>query len=234
MDGYCLQGQPDRANELLNLMRVEGLKPNVVSYGTVINGYCKHKKVDFAWQIFEEMPHKGLKPDVCVYNAMIQGLFSVGRSSHALKIFTDMKNVGLVPDSYTYGIVLDGLLENEKFEDATLFYHEVDSKRLAFHLPFYNKFLHFLCNHNNLGYAFSIFNSLPAKGLHPDCKSYNIIICGCLKHGSKSDVMILLKEMAKRGFKLNVSTVSLLLDQIQGDDDMISLLAKLIPSYNDV
>ncbi|KAG9143515.1 hypothetical protein Leryth_026882 [Lithospermum erythrorhizon] len=48
MDGYCLQGELDKANEILDLMAAERLKPNLVSYGIIINGYCKHKKVDRA------------------------------------------------------------------------------------------------------------------------------------------------------------------------------------------
>ncbi|KAG9156246.1 hypothetical protein Leryth_009123 [Lithospermum erythrorhizon] len=59
---------------------------------------------------------------------MIQGLFCVGRSEDALKLFGDMKTVGLVANVYTYCIVLDGLLKNGRIDDATLFYHEVDSK----------------------------------------------------------------------------------------------------------
>ncbi|GAA0145397.1 hypothetical protein LIER_36121 [Lithospermum erythrorhizon] len=125
MGGYCLQGQPDKANELLDLMAGEGLKPDRVSYAVIIDGYCKNKKVDRAWEIFEGMRHKGLKPDVCVYSIMIQGLFCVGRSEDALKLFDDMKTVGLVANSYTYCIVLDGLLNNGRIDDATLFYYEV-------------------------------------------------------------------------------------------------------------
>ncbi|GAA0153531.1 hypothetical protein LIER_43235 [Lithospermum erythrorhizon] len=133
MDGYCLQGELDKANEILDLMAAERL-------------IC--------------LPAKGLCPDVKTYTAMIEGF--------CREVIEEAKD----------------LLEN-----------------------------------------------MEQSGCLPNSVTYNVIIWGCLKYGSKPDAMTYLKEMAKRGFTLIASIVSMLLDQIQGDSqdrDMINLIAMLV------
>ena len=47
-----MKGEIDRAKQLLDCMVEMGVKPNIVSYSSLLNGYCKKGRVDEAWLLF--------------------------------------------------------------------------------------------------------------------------------------------------------------------------------------
>ncbi|KAL0292878.1 UNVERIFIED_CONTAM: putative pentatricopeptide repeat-containing protein, mitochondrial [Sesamum calycinum] len=121
LDGYCLRGQMGKAKRVLNTIADSGLKPSIISYGSLINGYCKQGRVDEAWHLFMEISCKGLQHDTVNYNTMIHGLFCKGRFADGWKLFNDMQARSVMPDLQTYTILLDGLCRTQQIAQAFSF-----------------------------------------------------------------------------------------------------------------
>ncbi|GJN40532.1 hypothetical protein PR202_gb29762 [Eleusine coracana subsp. coracana] len=96
-------------------MRQQGLKPDVVSYDTVIDGLCKAGRVDDAMSQFQQMA--GRTADAKErYMSLVDSGMQFGRKREAMDLFAAISANGLVPNIATYKIVManhikEGLLE---------------------------------------------------------------------------------------------------------------------------
>lgn len=48
-------------------MKTAGLKPNVVTFYSLLNGYCKHNRLEKIETLLDEMKENGLNPDDATY-----------------------------------------------------------------------------------------------------------------------------------------------------------------------
>ncbi|PWA35387.1 tetratricopeptide-like helical domain-containing protein [Artemisia annua] len=138
---------------------------------------------------------------------MIQGLFMVWRCGDAHKLFNDVLAKGHMPNQLTYGIILKGHCNNHLVEDV-----------------------------------FSLFCLMGNSKLNSDIAVYTIIMDGASKSG-KFDIAralfddlsvkeMLLHEMDGRGYSLDVSTLSLLIDSIAAgslETTLHNFKGKLVP-----
>ncbi|OEL26028.1 hypothetical protein BAE44_0012954 [Dichanthelium oligosanthes] len=59
-------------------MRQNGLEPDVVIYGMVIDILCKTGRVEDAMSQFNQLVTEGLSPNIIVFTSLIHGLCSIG------------------------------------------------------------------------------------------------------------------------------------------------------------
>ena len=60
----CKKQQFEKAKMLLNWMWDNGFKPDVFSYGTLINALTKNEILEGALEVFDKIPERGVDPDV--------------------------------------------------------------------------------------------------------------------------------------------------------------------------
>ncbi|MBA0714039.1 hypothetical protein Golax_013035, partial [Gossypium laxum] len=56
------------------LVALLGVKPDVVTFSTLIKGLCNRSKISQAVSLFDEMIEKGYQPDLIVYTSILNGL----------------------------------------------------------------------------------------------------------------------------------------------------------------
>ncbi|KAF3629559.1 Pentatricopeptide repeat-containing protein, mitochondrial [Capsicum annuum] len=82
-EGWSVEKNLLRLNEVYREMICDGIEPDVVSYGIMIHVYCKVKKYDEAIEMFREMERKKIKATPHVYCTLINGLGSEKRIMYA-------------------------------------------------------------------------------------------------------------------------------------------------------
>jgi len=95
---YGLSFSPERAYDMLHLMRKFGLKPDVVTYTSVINAWAKSNNIEQMIRCFKEMQDQELQPNVRTYTIILNGLRESNLpdlKERAEKIFFDMKRSGM-------------------------------------------------------------------------------------------------------------------------------------------
>ncbi|GKC34183.1 putative tetratricopeptide-like helical domain-containing protein [Tanacetum coccineum] len=107
-----------------------GMKPNIITYSSLINGYCKNKKVNEALDVFRDIQNKGLIHDVFTYNSMMQGLFETKNPVAATQLFNEMLAKGLNPDIFTYGTLLNGMCNNSQVSDALVLFRKLEKDEM--------------------------------------------------------------------------------------------------------
>jgi pentatricopeptide repeat protein len=138
MDAWSQSGQPDCAHRLLQEMmqayrqsgRDPSLKPNAITYSTIIHGYAVSddpEKALHAFQIWREMQKEGVKPNGVTLNNVLNACATTRPPTPIVRrMIQSLYQYALrhgQPDEVTFGIVLKAC-ENWR-DDVTLCPSEV-------------------------------------------------------------------------------------------------------------
>ncbi|XP_002518586.2 pentatricopeptide repeat-containing protein At3g13160, mitochondrial [Ricinus communis] len=104
------------------------IKPDTVSYNTVIKGYCEMGALDKAISLLVEMEMKGNPPDLITFNTLLNGFYSNGLFVDGERIWSQMVQKSIVPDIRSYNAKLLGLALVKRTKDAVLLLQEMKSK----------------------------------------------------------------------------------------------------------
>lgn len=55
-------------------MKETGLRPNEVTYNSLIDACVRASKMELAWRFLDEMQSEGLAPDNFTYSTLIKGI----------------------------------------------------------------------------------------------------------------------------------------------------------------
>ncbi|KAH9696326.1 pentatricopeptide repeat-containing protein [Citrus sinensis] len=212
-DGLCKEGFVDKAKELLLQMKDKNIKPNVVTYTSVIRGFCyandwneaKHR-TNRAKELFVSMESMGCKRDVFSYSILINGYCKNKEVDEALSLHSEMLSKGIKPTVVTYGTLFLGLFEVHQVEHALKLFDEMQ------HVVTYNIMIHGLCNDGKMDKAHDLFLDMEAKGVEPDCVTFNTLMLGFIRNNETSKVIELLHRMDKRNVMPDASTLSIVVD----------------------
>jgi len=86
-----------------------GYKPNIVTYGMIMNDLCKIGKTSDAIGLLRKMDKGNLELNIVLYNTIIDSLCKDKLVIEALNILPKMTNRGIQPDVCTYNSLIQGL-----------------------------------------------------------------------------------------------------------------------------
>ncbi|KAL3611602.1 hypothetical protein D5086_002622 [Populus alba] len=119
----------ERSEEVLKEILAKGIKPDIISYNTVIFAYCRNGRMKEASRIFSEMRESGLVPDVITYNTFVASYAADSMFEDAIDVVRYMIKHGCKPNQNTYNSVVDGYCKHNHRDDAIMFIsslHELD------------------------------------------------------------------------------------------------------------
>ena len=129
-------------------------------------------------------------------------------------------------------ILIDGSSTCGKLDIAKALFHDLSVKCIK---PSARTFTVMICGFCGEGLvidAKQLFLKMEESGCPPDKVTYNVLLQGYLRNKYFDDVEMLLHDMDGRGYFLDVSTMSLLIDSIAAgsvDKTMFKLIRKLVP-----
>ena len=90
-------------------MRVAGIRPTSVTYGTVVNALCRVSDEHFAEELFDEMEAaSNYKPRPAPYNSLMQYFLTTKRDSQKVLAYYDrMQSMNIQPTMHTYKLLID-------------------------------------------------------------------------------------------------------------------------------
>lgn len=110
LDLLVLQGDVEKVGKVFeDVVGREDIRPDEITFNTIIKGCCKNKDLDTALVYFKKMPSFQLQPNRITYNSLMDLAVKVEKMPVALELVTEMQAHGIAPDSFTYSIVLNGL-----------------------------------------------------------------------------------------------------------------------------
>ncbi|XP_004300812.1 PREDICTED: pentatricopeptide repeat-containing protein At3g61520, mitochondrial-like [Fragaria vesca subsp. vesca] len=171
----------ERMRELMAKMEEMGIKPDVITFGILINRLCQSRRIDAAMEVFEKMSGgvKGVsvEPDVGIYSTLIDGLCKVGRQEEGLRLMEKMRSQsGCAPDTVTYNILIDGFNKVGDIEKGRELFDKMKEEGIPMNVSTLNTMLDGLSRRGRLNTALEFFNEMERKGLKGDFVTYTILI----------------------------------------------------------
>ncbi|GKB27445.1 putative tetratricopeptide-like helical domain superfamily protein [Tanacetum coccineum] len=222
VNGYCKNLMIDEAMHLFHGITNKGLKPDVVTYSTIIQGLFRVGRCEDAHKLFDVMRAKGLKPNECTYRII----------EKALSLFHLMGDGKLNSDINVYNIIINGDGKCGKHDIARVLFQDLTNKGLHPDVHTYSVMISGLCREGLVRDAKQLFLQMAESGCLPDNVTYRLLLQGFIRNQYYDDVEMLLHEMDGRGFSLDASTLSLLLDQTAAsslDTTLLELIGNLVP-----
>ena len=91
-------------NDLLNPS--SQLKPDLITFSTLIKGLCMRKEVETAYYYLGLMQEAGIRADEAIFNLVLENCFSVNNYELGLKVFDMMQQTGVLPSNITFSIMI--------------------------------------------------------------------------------------------------------------------------------
>ncbi|KAK7381545.1 hypothetical protein VNO80_00090 [Phaseolus coccineus] len=97
------------------------MKPDRISYNTVIYAYCRNGRMKDALRIFSEMKDSALLPDVVTFNTFIATYAADSLFAEAIDVVRYMIKQGCKPDQNTYNSIVDWYCKLNRRDEANSF-----------------------------------------------------------------------------------------------------------------
>ncbi|KAF1899756.1 hypothetical protein Lal_00019887 [Lupinus albus] len=213
INACCLRGELDNAYEVFDEMRKRNVRPNVVTYGTLINGLCKNSRLREALKLKEEMERVlKLKPNVLLYTTLIKGVCEVGKFGLAFRLKDEMVRNNVKLDAAVYNTIIAALFKGGRKEEGLGVLKEMKKSGCEADIVTYNVLIVEFCREENFEKAFKVLDKMEVVNVKADVVSYNVIIGGMCKVGKWSEANDLFQDMARRGCAPDVVTYRTLFD----------------------
>lgn len=183
VDAYGRAGQFERCLEILDEIQEKmGLKPNVVSYGSLVNGLCKKGKLLEAEAIFHDMVNRKISPSVQVYNMLIGAYCAVGKIQKARALIEDMKRRGISPSIVTYNALVKGLCKEGRISEAEELTLCLEDEGLMPDVVMCNIMISEHCNMGDTHRALQVYEEMKL-GIKPTLITYPALISAMCNEG---------------------------------------------------
>ncbi|CAI8606849.1 unnamed protein product [Vicia faba] len=206
-----VQGNVNRALELFDEMRIKGLRPNNITFWTLIHGLCKNSRLHEAFRMKNLMLEEfKLKPCVSVYTNLIKGVCEIGELDWAFRIKDEMDRKNLRLDAVVYNTLINALFKAGRKEDALRVLEEMKESGCCWNSVTCNVMIGEFCRERNFEEAYRILDGV--EGVKPDVFGYNMVIGGLCREGKWSEANDLFQDMPRRKCVPDVVTYRTLFD----------------------
>ncbi|CAI9277385.1 unnamed protein product [Lactuca saligna] len=124
LSASCKKGDSKMVEKVIDLMKDEGFKLNVVGFTCLMQYYCNVGKLNDCLDVFECMISQGPRPSMVTINSLMIGLCKNQELEAAYRVFCNLESYGLSSDSRTYKI----LMRAAKIEGNDLLVEELQRK----------------------------------------------------------------------------------------------------------
>merc|ERR1719352_1099805 len=119
----------DRLDGILADMSTHDVKPNIITYSTVLKGHCQNGNIQQAFLILEQIkkdPH--LKPDEIMYNSLLDGCAQNNMVSEGLNLLEEMQAEKVWPSNFTLSLLVKMLSRARRLDQAFSIVDDITKK----------------------------------------------------------------------------------------------------------
>ncbi|CAL5351199.1 unnamed protein product [Camellia sinensis] len=232
INGYCKKMKIDEAMHLFRELPRKGLKPDNGTFSAMLWGLFQTGRCGAAQKLFNDMQVEGIIPNSQTYGIILDGLCKNGHISEALSLFHMMESNRLHLDIVKHNILINAFCKDKKLDTARALFSNLSSKGLKPDVKTYTTMIHGFCKEGLLHEAKELFVKMEHNGCLPNDVTYNTIIRGFIGQHKCYEALILVEEMVQRGFSVDASNSSLIIDILstKGQDSALQeVIKKFMP-----
>ncbi|KAK9699605.1 hypothetical protein RND81_08G184500 [Saponaria officinalis] len=204
----------EEAEGFFEEMKEMGVKPDVVSYNSLIDVYCKRMEIEKAYRLIDKMREEDVCPDVITYTSLIGGLGLAGQPDKARDLLTEMKEYGCYPDVPAYNAAIRNYCIAKRLGNAYELVNEMTEKGLKPNPTTFNLFFRVFYWSNDLKSAWSLYRKMKSDGCLPNTQSCMFLIRLFKRQERVEMALELWDDMVEKGFGSYVLVSDVLFDML--------------------
>ncbi|XP_009148435.1 pentatricopeptide repeat-containing protein At1g10910, chloroplastic [Brassica rapa] len=200
----CLvkNGKLESCIKLFDQMKRDGLKPDVVTYNTLLAGFIKVKNgFPKAMELVGELPHNGIKMDGVMYGTVLAICASNGRCEEAESFVQQMKDEGHSPNIYHYSSLLNSYSWKGDYKKADELMAEMKSVGLVPNKVMMTTLLKVYIKGGLFERSRELLSELESAGYAENEMPYCMLMDGLSKTGKLEEAMTIFDDMKVKGVK---------------------------------
>ncbi|GMN44116.1 hypothetical protein TIFTF001_013303 [Ficus carica] len=217
VEGLCSMGSVIEAAEVFRYTSNNGYPLRSSSFSLLVKGICDTGKLSEAIRVCRLAYRSGTLCTSSTYTAIMHGLLKEGKPKDVLILFSQMMVEGCSLDSEVNCVLIESMSLQNRIEDCVLLFNMMvkdglvpDSERLF-------EILSCLANHHQLRAISGSIDKLISRE-EMKSSSYNVLINGLWKEGSKNEAHWLLDLMLEKGWVPDAKTHGLLIGSVARED----------------
>ncbi|KAL3528860.1 hypothetical protein ACH5RR_008182 [Cinchona calisaya] len=201
----CEMGILDRAHLIMLEMQKLGIRPDVVTYTTLISAFYKVNQWYIGNGLWNLMVLNGCFPNLATFNVRMQFLVNKGRSWDANKLLGLMHCLGITPDEVTYNLLIKGFCRAGFLDMAKRIYSHLPDRGIQPNIKIYQTMIHYLCKASDFDLAYTMSKNSMEKNWFPSIDTILNLLEGLRKNGKidKARYIISLAQKRKPPFSAN-------------------------------
>ncbi|CAK8564464.1 unnamed protein product [Lathyrus sativus] len=201
----------DGAEKVFDEMVKRGVKPNNITFSTIISCarscYLPNKAVEW----FEKMPSFGCQPDDVTYSVMVDAYGKAGDLNMALSLYDRARTENWRLDNATFSTVIKMYGVAGNYDGCLNVYEEMKALGVKPNLVVYNTLLDAMGRAKRPWQAKAIYKELINNGLFPNRGTYRSLIHAYGRARYSEDALLVYKEMKEKGMHLDTHLYNTLL-----------------------
>ncbi|KAF8389104.1 hypothetical protein HHK36_025789 [Tetracentron sinense] len=195
---FCEMGILDSAYLIMIEMEKLGIKPDVITYTTLISAFYKKDRFEIGNGLWNLMVIRRCFPNLATFNVRIQYLVNKGRAWQANSLMGMMQFLGIDPDEVTFNLVIKGFCQAGYLEMAQRVYSALHGKGCKPNQRIYQTMIHYLCKGREFDMAFTMCKGSMDKNWFPNVDTIYQLLEGLQKTGKHSKAMVIMMLIRRR------------------------------------
>jgi len=178
IDACARGGRMDNLPRILEDMRVHRVKPNLITYSTMLKGHCQNGDMKTAFAILDQLKNDAhLKPDEIMYNSLLDGCAQNGMVDEGLDIVEEMQKEGVKPSNFTLSILVKLMSRARKLDKAFSLVEEITKKyHFRPNVHVYTNLIQACCSSQQLSRGMKILEQMLQERVAPETRTYSILV----------------------------------------------------------
>jgi len=216
--GYGVAFNIQKAVELYEEIKKNGMQPNDIIYGCLMNCAVRCSNLPLMVELFERMKENGMKPNAIIYTTLIKGFNKMKQYEKAFEIFEQLTSEDRNDSNIVvYNAILDVCVESAEFDKLKQIYSNLKNLALESdaapqpNLVTYSTVIKGYFKSNNISEAFDVYEFLKANKFKLDEVFYSIMIDSLIAVGEYTKAEKLFVEMKQFAIKRSSVIYSILI-----------------------
>ncbi|XP_076916399.1 pentatricopeptide repeat-containing protein At5g48730, chloroplastic-like [Bidens hawaiensis] len=184
----------DKVQSLLSEMASQGIKPNTVTYNTLIDAYGKAKRfVDMESTLVEMLRQRECKPDVWTMNSTLRAFGGSGQIETMEKCYEKFLSAGIQPNVKTFNILLDSYGKTGNYKKMSAVMEYMQKYHFSWTLVTYNIVIDAFGRAGDLTQMEFLFRLMQSESIKPNCVTLCSLVKGYAQAGKVEKIEGLLR-----------------------------------------
>ncbi|KAL6843238.1 hypothetical protein ACP4OV_026951 [Aristida adscensionis] len=161
---YTRLGLYAKSENVIDLMKHDGVAPNMENWLVRLNAYSQNGKMEEAETVLQFMIDEGIALNTVAYNTIITGYGKVSDMRKAKNVFDSLENAGLAPDETTYRSMVEGFGRADKYKEAIWYYRKLKASGFQPNASNFHTMINLLARHDDNEGATEVLEDMRAAG----------------------------------------------------------------------